>query len=118
MKKNQFAAFLLAVCSVIWLCAGCTAARNTGSAVKHTATEAGQEIKENTTDASITAAIKAKMIDDEMVSARNIDVDTDEGNVVLKGTVASAAEESRAIQIAHTVEGVKSVTSQLVVQPG
>jgi osmotically-inducible protein OsmY len=116
MKKHLFILALL--CSVVWLYAGCSAAKNAGSAVKHGAKEVGEEVVENTTDASITTAVKAKMADDETVSARNIDVDTDEGYVVLKGTVSSPAEETRAIEIARSVDGVKSVRSELVVISG
>jgi osmotically-inducible protein OsmY len=67
-------------------------------------------------DASITAAIKAKMAADETVKATNIDVDTKNGVVTLSGTVSSKAEADRAIAIAKEAEGVKSVTTHLVVK--
>jgi osmotically-inducible protein OsmY len=67
-------------------------------------------------DASITAAIKAKMAADEQVKASNIDVDTKNGVVTLNGTVSSKAEADRAVAIANEAEGVKSVTSHLVVK--
>lgn len=115
MKKSQVLILLLALASVIWLYSGCAASKNTGSAIGHAAKETGEEVNEVATDASITAAIKMKMADDETVSASNINVDTDNGHVVLKGTVRSSVEENRAIEIAHSAEGVKSVKSELVI---
>jgi hyperosmotically inducible protein len=95
---------------------GCTAAKNTGTAVSEGTKEAAEETAETTTDASITAAVKMKMADDELVKARNIDVDTNEGVVTLNGTVASQAEEQKAIDRARSVDGVKNVVSNLKVQ--
>jgi hyperosmotically inducible protein len=44
-----------------------------------------------------------------------INVDVDNGVVTLTGTVASAAQKTRAEQVAKTVDGVKSVRNQLKV---
>lgn len=77
--------------------------------------EAAEETGAVVTDASITAAVKMKMADDEMVKARNIDVDTKDGVVTLNGTVGSKAEEQKAIDLANTVDGVKRVVSNLTV---
>ncbi|HJT65705.1 MAG TPA: BON domain-containing protein [Pyrinomonadaceae bacterium] len=44
-----------------------------------------------------------------------INVDVDNAVVTLSGTVASAAQKTRAEQVAKTVEGVKSVRNQLKV---
>ena len=49
-------------------------------------------------------------------STINVDVDNDV--VTLSGTVASAAQKTRAEQVAKAVEGVKSVRNQLKVQAG
>ena len=46
-----------------------------------------------------------------------INVDVDNGVVTLTGTVASAAQKTRAEQVAKSVEGVKSVRNQLKVSP-
>jgi len=64
-------------------------------------------------DASITTKVKAKFADDELVKARNIDVDTRDGQVELRGTVTSDAEAQRAVQIAQNTEGVRTVHSFL-----
>lgn len=52
--------------------------------------------------------------DDLRDSTINVDVDNDV--VTLSGTVASAAQKTRAEQVAKSVEGVKSVRNQLKVQ--
>ena len=44
-----------------------------------------------------------------------VDVDVDNAVVTLTGTVASAAQKTRAEQVVKTVEGVKSVKNQLKV---
>ncbi|MBI3050425.1 MAG: BON domain-containing protein [Acidobacteria bacterium] len=52
---------------------------------------------------------------DDLVRARNIDVDTSDGVVTLRGSVESAAERERAVQLARETDGVTSVTDQLTV---
>ena len=54
--------------------------------------------------------------DDLRDSTINVDVDNDV--VTLTGTVASAAQKTRAEQVAKAVEGVKSVRNQLKVETG
>jgi hyperosmotically inducible protein len=54
--------------------------------------------------------------DDLRDSTINVDVDNDV--VTLSGTVASAAQKTRAETVAKAVEGVKSVRNQLKVQSG
>ena len=54
--------------------------------------------------------------DDLRDSTINVDVDNDV--VTLSGTVASAAQKTRAEQVAKAVEGVKSVRNQLTVSTG
>ena len=54
--------------------------------------------------------------DDLRDSTINVDVDND--IVTLSGTVASAAQKTRAETVAKAVEGVKSVRNQLKVQAG
>jgi len=66
-------------------------------------------------DAAITAKIKTRMIEDPVVKARKIDVDTTDGNVVLGGVVKTNAEVQRALEISRGVPGVKSVRSSLQV---
>ena len=65
-------------------------------------------------DASITAGVKTRFINDAQVDALNINVDTYEGVVTLNGSVPSKSVEHRAVQIARSVKGVKGVVSKLV----
>lgn len=66
-------------------------------------------------DITITAVIKKRLIQDSDVVARRINVDTVGGQVFLSGMVASVKEAERAVEIAATVSGVKTVTSDLQV---
>ena len=64
-------------------------------------------------DTTITSKIKTKMIDDPIVNALNIDVDTSEGNVILTGVVKTGREAEQAAEIARQVPGVKNVKNNL-----
>ena len=104
------------ICLAALLASGCTATKNTGVAVGEGAKEAAQQVGQTATDASITAAVKMKMADDPVVSAMKINVDTTDGKVSLNGTVQNAAEAEQAVALARSVDGVKSVESNLVVR--
>jgi hyperosmotically inducible protein len=67
-------------------------------------------------DASITAQVKTKLIDDEAVKARNINVETYKGVVQLTGFVESRAEANQAVALAEQVEGVMSVKDDLLLR--
>jgi hyperosmotically inducible protein len=82
----------------------------------HTASSGYSEHRgpvQTTADAAITAKVKTAMAADELVKARNIDVDTVRGVVQLNGTVGSMAEKNRAIEIARNVSGVVDVRDNL-----
>ncbi|MHB8151319.1 MAG: BON domain-containing protein [Desulfobulbia bacterium] len=64
-------------------------------------------------DAAITAKVKTELIGDKNIKARNIDVDTVAGVVVLSGYVDSSQEASRAGLIAKSVPGVARVKNEL-----
>ena len=66
-------------------------------------------------DASITAKVKASLVADDLTKARNINVDTMNATVTLKGNVESKAEADRAMQIARSTDGVTAVKSELKV---
>lgn len=79
--------------------------------------DAASKTKDVTADASITAAVKTKLLGDTAVRGLKIDVDTKDNVVTLTGTVRSAAEKAEAIRLARTTTGVKSVVDKLVIQP-
>lgn len=64
-------------------------------------------------DKTITARVNAKLIDDPVVKARKIDVDTIDATVILTGVVGTEKESIRAADIARKVEGVKTVKNEL-----
>jgi hyperosmotically inducible periplasmic protein len=72
-------------------------------------------------DSAITANVKSKLIADEVVKARSIDVDTRDKVVTLTGTVQSPVEESHALEIARNTKGVEDVVDKMSVasaEPG
>jgi osmotically-inducible protein OsmY len=68
-------------------------------------------------DGAVTAAVKTKLLADQMVSGMRIDVDTHDGVVVLTGTVGSAEARARANELARTTEGVVRVEDKLTMAP-
>jgi hyperosmotically inducible protein len=70
-------------------------------------------VKDRTTDAAITYAVKTQFLADPGVSGLKINVDTDDGVVTLRGNVKSMAEADKASAIARQSSGVKSVVNDL-----
>ena len=68
-------------------------------------------------DPGITTSVKARLVADDLVKARNINVDTRDRVVTLTGTVQSPAEESKAIQIARDTKGVANVVDNMAIAP-
>jgi hyperosmotically inducible protein len=79
-------------------------------------TMTGKTAGQNVDDASITAAVKAKLVGDKAANLTRIDVDTNRGTVYLNGSVDSAEQKARAEQLAWQAQGVKSVVNNLQVQ--
>lgn len=69
------------------------------------------------TDPGITMSVKNRLIADDMVKARRIDVDTKDRVVTLTGEVRTPEEEARALQLARETKGVANVIDQLTVVP-
>jgi hyperosmotically inducible periplasmic protein len=68
-------------------------------------------------DPGISTSVKTQLMADELVKARNINVDTRDKVVTLTGTVQSAAEEAKALQIARSTKGVADVVDNIVIAP-
>jgi hyperosmotically inducible protein len=68
-------------------------------------------------DTKITAAVKAKLVADRAANLTKVNVDTTNGVVQLRGTVDSAAQKSRAEQLAREASGVTRVVNNLQVVP-
>jgi hyperosmotically inducible protein len=81
--------------------------------------EKTQEIAATTgaavTDGWITTKVKAKFADETVLKGSDINVDTTDHVVTLRGTVPSGAAKTRAAEIARGTERVTRVVNQLVV---
>ena len=76
-----------------------------------------EEPGESVTDASITAAIKTKLIEQKLGLITEIRVTTDHGRVRLSGRVEDERQRDRAAAIARQVDGVREVVNELVIAP-
>lgn len=83
---------------------------------KSTVGQTTADAAEQMGDAWITTKVKADLLATKDVSGTAIDVDTRDGIVTLKGSVASRAEEDRAVAVAKGIRGVTEVKSQLKVE--
>ncbi len=79
-------------------------------------TMTGKSAGTNVDDASVTAAVKTKLVADQATNLTRVDVDTNNGTVYLNGSVDSAEQKARAEQLAWQAMGVKSVVNNLQVQ--
>ncbi|MGZ5131150.1 MAG: BON domain-containing protein [Caldimonas sp.] len=86
--------------------------RSAGNEVAADAKGAMNKAGEVLDDSAITAKVKTALLADPTVKGLQIDVDTKNGVVSLKGSVPKA-ESDRAVQIARETSGVKSVDNQL-----
>jgi osmotically-inducible protein OsmY len=77
----------------------------------------GKTVGDTIDDATITARVKTAFVNDPVVGALRIDVDTFKGVVTLSGRVKSKDEEAKAIQLAKSIRGVMDVKSTLQIQP-
>ena len=68
------------------------------------------------TDTDVTASIKAKLAQDDLVKAHEINVTTRDQVVTLSGDVESLAAKQRAVQLARDTRGVDRVVDNLRVQ--
>lgn len=69
------------------------------------------------TDSWITTRVHAKFVDESLLKDSDINVDTKDHVVTLKGTVMTAAGRARAVEQAKEVEGVHRVIDQLTIGP-
>lgn len=67
-------------------------------------------------DSTITAKVKAALVDHESIKITDISVKTDQKVVTLSGFVESQAQAEEAVKVAKGVEGVTSVSDKLHVR--
>ena len=68
-------------------------------------------------DGWLVTKIHSDLVDEDVLSGSNIDVDVKNGVVTLQGTVTSEAGRARAIAEAKKTSGVKNVVDQLRIGP-
>jgi hyperosmotically inducible protein len=90
---------------------------DTSKKVANKTKDAVAETGEAITDAWITTKLKADFVNEDTLKGSNINVDTDNHIVTLKGTVASPAGRARAVEIAKTTKGVTRVIDSLTIAP-
>lgn len=69
-------------------------------------------------DEAITASIQAKLYQDPVLKTRDVHVVSQQGVVVLSGSVGSDQEKSAIEQFAHSADGVKQIIDELTVNAG
>jgi hyperosmotically inducible protein len=67
-------------------------------------------------DSVITTRVKAKFFDNPQVRAMAINVETRKGVVQLSGFAVSETERNRAVELARTVPGVKSIHNDIILK--
>jgi len=96
----------------ILLGASVTVATIGGCAATSTRESTGEYI-DNT---SLTARVKSALVSDELVRARDVQVESFRGVVQLSGFVDTDAQKDRAKVVAESVTGVKEVKNNLIVK--
>lgn len=92
-----------------------TDVKNDAREIKNDARSAARKTAQAVDDSWITMKIQSKFFLDDDVRARNIDVDTRDGMVTLKGAVQSEGERQHALSIARSTDGVTMVHDGLAV---
>jgi hyperosmotically inducible periplasmic protein len=88
------------------------AAKTTGEKSKDAVSKTGEVIN----DAWITTKIKTDFVGEDLLKGSDINVDTANHVVTLKGTVKTAAGRERAVAIAKRTDGVNKVVDQLTIK--
>jgi osmotically-inducible protein OsmY len=68
-------------------------------------------------DGWLVMKVHSEMVDEDVLSGSDIDVDVKNGVVTLQGTVPSEAARARALALAKANDGVKNVVDQLKIAP-
>ncbi len=94
--------------------AGCVTTGDESAAREPERQTAGEVVD----DSVVTAKVKAKLVDDPVTKAYQINVETFKGTVQLSGFVESDETRTRALQLARDVDGVKRVKDAMEVRRG
>lgn len=121
MQRNATRALLVAAALGATAMAGCAStdeqqSAGTGQQSAQSAGAGQQSAGEVVDDGVVTAKVKARLVDDPVTKAYEINVETFKGTVQLSGVVDSAEARSRATQLAKETGGVKDVKNSLEVR--
>jgi len=89
-------------------------AAGAGAEAGYVASQEGRTVGETIDDQTIVASIKTKLLADPDVSGLSINVDSHKADVTLKGYVKTQREIDRAVELAKSTSGVRSVVSKMV----
>lgn len=64
-------------------------------------------------DTVITAKLKSAILNEPSLKSAEINVETYKGTVQLSGFIRSAADERKAVELANSIKGVKSVKNDM-----
>lgn len=104
MNQRHFFSALL-VSAVLATTAGCAVTRDQ------------QSVGAYVDDTAITTAVKARFVENQMVDAAAISVETLKGTVMLSGFAKGPTERSTAEALTWKVSGVKAVKNEIAIRP-
>ena len=114
--KLKWGPILLAMVAA-WALSGCAAALIGGAAAGgYYAGKDERTASQIARDGAITTEVKSKLVADREVKALDVNVDTRENVVILRGTVRTTAQRAAAERVARSAKGVKSVRNELKVR--
>ena len=67
-------------------------------------------------DTVITSKVKAEIFNEPTLKSRELNVETFKGTVQLSGFVSSQADINKAVEVARSVKGVKSVKNDMKIK--
>jgi osmotically-inducible protein OsmY len=67
-------------------------------------------------DTVITTKVKAEIFNEPSLKSREVNVETFKGTVQLSGFVSSQADINKAVEVARSVKGVKSVKNDMKIK--
>lgn len=73
----------------------------------------GKTVAARVDDASVSTRVKTALLNDPEIRAQSITVDTVQGVVTLTGSVRTAQERDKAVEVARRASGVTDVKSAL-----
>jgi hyperosmotically inducible periplasmic protein len=113
--KTWILSGILVFCLALGFMAGCNE-NNSRAEQKDNPAQVGST-KDARSDTAITAELKAKITDSDLLDHTDISVDTNHNVVTLSGSVATPEQKAHAEELAKNTNGVLSVINKLEVKP-